>query len=530
MTTEDDIFPELWNFIQTTKNKRINILEEILPERLKPILNTRNREIKAQISKILSDKMNQIVQNNIWFLIQNNIGNFNVMEDLFCSVVDKLKPKKDVQQLQKIIKSLLSEINVEKNYEMVCYNPKLAWGVYAIVELWIQSFDGSFNSNMSRFLNLLLTFHKFFVAVLKEGYIIKSIRSYRSFRTSAKNLGASSSKKGGLFQALTGFLKNESASEEDELKLMHTSSNSLRVRAMFQGRENLVDRVLLKIKENLDERQSSDILTLLKYKIMVSRLNPRKMQLIIFMLNLFTDVCLNKTSLFVNNWEEITDYLMNPKLGDQLSTFNFDALSSQSGSSQNDEEPAPGAGNNSNQEDSSSVVSEEDDAFVDKILSPRVKISTKKRHKLIKNILAHSKFNLIMLMIRQSPELDSFTTEKQAKYKERVLQALQIFDEFSVDILPTIFEWIRSSLEGLLLKNKNIQLKNEKDKACEYRPVAMEFVRSLLNRLQKLLESKAVDGEAYDQICHAFLDLVEQYFELVSLVQTEDLLRLYKVS
>lgn len=102
MKYEDSIDREIWMFVNEKKERRKEVLQLVLPEELYLIYTKYEETIKVHISYLLADRINEIIQSNLFFLIENNQPDLRAIEDLFKSVIHHLRSKTGHAKLSEI--------------------------------------------------------------------------------------------------------------------------------------------------------------------------------------------------------------------------------------------------------------------------------------------------------------------------------------------------------------------------------------------------------------------------------------------
>lgn len=60
-----------------------DLLDQILPERLATVLKNHQESIKSYIPTLIVGKINQMVQSNLFFMIESSFLNFSFVRDLY---------------------------------------------------------------------------------------------------------------------------------------------------------------------------------------------------------------------------------------------------------------------------------------------------------------------------------------------------------------------------------------------------------------------------------------------------------------
>lgn len=102
LTDEDEIEREIWDYTVERMTKRRDILRLTLPKAMYDIYTEQLSAIKEYISQMLADKINEVIQKNLFFLIENHFGEVKVIEELFATVGSKLSSRGDSAKIAKI--------------------------------------------------------------------------------------------------------------------------------------------------------------------------------------------------------------------------------------------------------------------------------------------------------------------------------------------------------------------------------------------------------------------------------------------
>lgn len=81
---------DAWTAIHTMRKQRPHILKLILPTEIYQTYENEQELIKSYVFGQLSNRVNDIIQDNFFFLVENNMGNLTVVEDLFDQVATYL--------------------------------------------------------------------------------------------------------------------------------------------------------------------------------------------------------------------------------------------------------------------------------------------------------------------------------------------------------------------------------------------------------------------------------------------------------
>ena len=115
--------------------------------------------------------------------------------------------------------------------------------MYAYSSMFIRGFKFA-HKTISGFLDVLLKLYKFYSSILKEPFIEETLREVRQIRSSCKHGVVTKSSKGGFLNTLSGFLSKESSSEGEEVLQTRTPSNSLRIEAIFNKNNSIIQTVI----------------------------------------------------------------------------------------------------------------------------------------------------------------------------------------------------------------------------------------------------------------------------------------------
>jgi hypothetical protein len=102
LTEEDEIEREIWDYTIERMTKRKDILRLTLPKAMYEVYTEHLPAIKEYISQMLADKINEVIQKNLFFLIENNFGDIRVIDELFGSVGSKLSSRSNSGKIVKI--------------------------------------------------------------------------------------------------------------------------------------------------------------------------------------------------------------------------------------------------------------------------------------------------------------------------------------------------------------------------------------------------------------------------------------------
>lgn len=480
MIKEDHIFLELWDFIHEKLNKRIEILEIILPENLKKIFENRREELKLFMSESLTGKINQIVQNNIWSLVKNNTGNFQIVEELFDSLIQSLDSIHDEHKLQKLTENFLKEINFEKNKEMICYDKNLAWGVFSFALFFVRAFKHASN-DFQIFLKTFFECHRFFSSVLKDKYLIDSIKSFSKVRKASKYINTSRTKKTSFLDVFSGFLNKESESGEEEIKLTSSSSTSLRIEKMLAGNQDLMFQILDQVKD-LEPIDADNLLSYLEKELAFFEVKPRTMHLFACVVNFYSDAFLLREDLISNRWTRFNSFMNTVKSENFDEKIFFDVEKGDQNENENSED--------------------------DKKNSVKLgEKQLKKIEKYLKNYCLYKLIEVQFLCLEHSDNLPS--------YQKDLESSLKIFEYTSVELLTESLNNLNTSINLLKLNS-------------------LEKVENILFIFQKILditEEKNFENEKTLELCDPFFDSIECYFEKIgSEIPREILDKVSKIS
>ena len=84
------------------KRKRKDILRFVLPQELYEVYTRLGREIRSYTSELLAQKINLLIEENFFFLVDNHQGDIAAVEALFASVTQQLSAKSNEQKLAKL--------------------------------------------------------------------------------------------------------------------------------------------------------------------------------------------------------------------------------------------------------------------------------------------------------------------------------------------------------------------------------------------------------------------------------------------
>lgn len=88
-----------WSALHSLRNHRKDILKLILPAPLYETFTREQESVRKYVFYQISHKINEIIQDNFFFLIENNIGNLVVIEDLFDQVAKQLTKYKLLEEI-----------------------------------------------------------------------------------------------------------------------------------------------------------------------------------------------------------------------------------------------------------------------------------------------------------------------------------------------------------------------------------------------------------------------------------------------
>ena len=185
LTYEDNIFRAMWDFVIKNKKNRKNLLELILPPSHYTVYQEQLTNIKVYISLLLSDVINQIIQNNFFFLIENNYSNVKVVEEIYDSVIRQLHSTSNHSKLNKITEHYFQLLKVDTNGHALVRNPVTCW-LYLSFCLWFKRVYIYLPGKLDMLIQLLQHAYPFFVFVVKDRVIIENRRQVELVQLSTK--------------------------------------------------------------------------------------------------------------------------------------------------------------------------------------------------------------------------------------------------------------------------------------------------------------------------------------------------------
>jgi hypothetical protein len=99
---ESALTQEVWQNVHSLRETRFDILKLLLPDDLYSVYQSEQELIKSHIFQLLADEINDIIQQNFFFLIENNFGNKPVIDDLFDQVSTQLVKTGKIDRLNEL--------------------------------------------------------------------------------------------------------------------------------------------------------------------------------------------------------------------------------------------------------------------------------------------------------------------------------------------------------------------------------------------------------------------------------------------
>lgn len=99
---ESSVTREVWQHIHALRQTRRDILHLLLPEDLYAVYSNDRETIEQHIFHLLADEINSIIQDNFFFLVENNFSNKAVVGDLFDQVCSQLAKRGSGEKLNEI--------------------------------------------------------------------------------------------------------------------------------------------------------------------------------------------------------------------------------------------------------------------------------------------------------------------------------------------------------------------------------------------------------------------------------------------
>jgi hypothetical protein len=188
LTYEDHIFREVWDFVILNKKSRKNVLELVLPAKFYSLYQEQLANIKIYISQLLSEKINQIIQNNFFFLIENNYSNIKVVEELYDTVIKQLQSRSNHAKLNKITEHYFQLLKIETNSQGLVRNQMMCW-MYLSFCLWFRRVYSYLPEKLHMLVELFRHAYPFFLYVLKDRVVLDSRRHLEIVHISTKYSG-----------------------------------------------------------------------------------------------------------------------------------------------------------------------------------------------------------------------------------------------------------------------------------------------------------------------------------------------------
>lgn len=189
----DEVFLDqrAWTALHSMRNHRKDILKLILPASLYESFEKEQESVRKYVFYQLSHKINEIIQDNFFFLIENNIGNMAVIEDLFDQVAKQLTKYKLLDEID--------TITVKKSYKNHYFEMlKLASTGYTIVKsaqaswlyltfcLWLRRIIAVAPHHFVKLVPMVRQAYPFFVFVLRDAIVLEHRKHVEMVRVSSK--------------------------------------------------------------------------------------------------------------------------------------------------------------------------------------------------------------------------------------------------------------------------------------------------------------------------------------------------------
>lgn len=180
-----------WSTIHDIKAQRKNILELILPAHLYARFVEEQENVRNYVFYQLSNRINDIIQDNLFFLIENNIGKVAVIEDLFDQVANQLikyhlVDRVDDLTVRKCDKNRYFEmLRLEQTGYGIVKSAQSSW-LYLTFCLWLKRVIVVSPHHISKIVPMLQQAYPFFVFVLKDSVVLEHRKHVELVRVSSK--------------------------------------------------------------------------------------------------------------------------------------------------------------------------------------------------------------------------------------------------------------------------------------------------------------------------------------------------------
>lgn len=344
MINETSFSSELWNFVHTSKNKRNNLIQVVMPPNLQHIVDQKRELINSHIAQTLKNKINQIVQDNLLFFVMNSCGESKVISELFTTISERIGISEEgPEKLSKLFRLFLDSLNLKDNLDIVCYEEKVAWTAFSLLSFFESSIP-YLTQEIPCFLELLTPLNKFMVGAVQDSFVQKSHSDFNRMCRAFMDLEKKNSlKKTSFIDAFTGFLNMDERSGEMELGLVRSNSLLNRVQSLFTKNEeskispkkkayltndkqntdiqeideedarirhpeskNLMSNILLKIArlENIEDVER--IIKIIMQKIIEFKIEDKNAHICALMIDMVYEITIQSEELRKNKFKELT--------------------------------------------------------------------------------------------------------------------------------------------------------------------------------------------------------------------------------
>lgn len=180
----------------------------------------------------IAKEIQVIFQDNLKFLILDNIGKFEVVKSCFDNLVQNIESADSINRLEIFYDDFFDSLNIENEYTKVTDNVEYVWKVYSFVQLFQRAVIYS-PKFIHKFLKVLRFCIPFFSDICKDTVIEESKMYYQFVIDSQKYQNTATSKKFSILDALSGFFERDSSSEEEDTPMpqfsRRTSKDSMQV-------------------------------------------------------------------------------------------------------------------------------------------------------------------------------------------------------------------------------------------------------------------------------------------------------------
>lgn len=147
--------------------------------------------MKKYVFYQLSHRINDIIQDNFFFLIENNIGNVVVIDDLFDQVAKQLIKYKLMDKLDTLTVKAhhqnhffdLLKLNVTGHG--IVKSVQSSW-IYFTFCLWLKRIAGVAPQHFAKIVPMVKQAYPFFVFILKDSLVVEHRKHVELVRVSSK--------------------------------------------------------------------------------------------------------------------------------------------------------------------------------------------------------------------------------------------------------------------------------------------------------------------------------------------------------